>query len=234
MKTYKKMMLILMFVFGLNVGFPNYSGNYSSNNKYVASTYVKKVIKKPTFDVNKAIYSLKTEKYYLKGDLKTLDSLTYNLLDEFIDDSLYAEYELPKKELISCIQSLSMFESGRVTRKGSMPFKSSLFVESNNPFGIKHMRDSSHIAWTTEIIDGERHRKYLKFQYYPTMDDAIDDLMRILNLKRYKNLHIAKTKKEFFYYLRKAGYHTAGYSYSHSLTQYAVKLYDISNEEIKV
>ena len=228
---YKKILLIILFIFGLNIGFSNYGDNIKSDNSYIATTKIIEANKKSLFDINQAIFSLKTEKLYLKRDLKTLDSLTYGLFDKFIEDSVYSTYELPKKELISCIQALSMFESGIVTKKGSMPFKSSLFIESNNPFGIKHTKDKFHTKLTTEYYDGEKHRIYSKFQYYPTMDDAIDDLMRILNLSRYKNLHIAKTKKEFFYYLRKAGYHTAGHSYSHALTQYAMKLYNLDNNK---
>ena len=228
MEILKKLLLTFIFVFGISFISTNFGETHESQNLRLRVIN----IKKSSFDVNKAIYALKTESLYLKRDLKTLDSLTYNLLDNFIEDSVYDTYNLSKKDLISCIQALSMFESGIVTKKGSMPFKSSLFVESNNPFGIKHTKDKYHAAMTTEVYNGQKQRKYLKFQYYPTMNEAIDDLLRIFDLKRYDSLHKAKTKKEFFYYLRKSGYHTAGYSYSYALTQYAIKLYDLNSKPV--
>jgi len=229
METLKKILLTLFLVIGINFISINSGETVNNFNNNREITELTKKIIKPNFNVDKAIHTLKTEPLYLKGDLKQLDSLTYNLLDKFINDTLYSEYKLPKKDLISCIQSLSIFESGKVTRKGSMPFKSSLFVESNNPFGIKHTKGKYTTKLTTEFYNGERHRKYLRFQYYNSMNGAIDDLMRILNLKRYNKLHQVKTKKEFFRQLRLSGYHTASYSYSNSLTKYAVKLSNLKN-----
>jgi hypothetical protein len=167
---------------------------------------------KDAFNVEEAIHILKTETLYLKRDLKKIDSLAFNIMYNTVEDSLVDKFVLTKEELLICVEALSITEGSIVTKKGLKPYKSSLFVLSNNPFGIK---GKGHVALTTEYINGERKRLYLPFRKFESFGHAVNFLLDLL-IRNYNSEH-AKTREEFFWSLKEGGYFTASARYVYTL-----------------
>ena len=213
---------MFIFLLGINLGYSEFGSNKTSAPKE------RQELSEAKFNINNAIDILKTKPLYLKKDIRVLDSLTYNIFNEFIEDSIYDKYTIDKQTFISCIQSISFMESAITTKKGNMPFKSSLFVYGNNIGGVKWTKGKYLTRLTTEYYNGTKYKIYSKFQYYDNMRETVNHMMKFLDNKRYTNLKKAENTEQFFYYLKEAGYFTAGNDYKWTLITYANKLKNIT------
>lgn len=159
----------------------------------------------PKFDVDSAIVALKTEGLFFNRDIDRLDSLSYNIINDLLADSIANKFKLSKSELVTCIQTIAISEGSIVTKRGSRAFRSSLFIAGNNPFGIK---GKGNRVTTVEYFNGKRYVLKQNFQKYASFEDAIKGLMHILMLKRYDVVN-SKNNVDFFYALKRGGYFTA-------------------------
>jgi len=163
------------------------------------------------YDLDADVARLKTEKLYFR-DLEEIDKIAFPAIYFSINDSIINGSILTKREVAKVVETIAMFESSSSTRKGTMPFKSSLFIKSNNAFGIK---GKGHVTKTAEYVNGERMVIVSSFKKYDSFDESINDLLSLL-VRRY-HLKEAKTSKEVFHTMKRKGYFTAPITYMYSL-----------------
>lgn len=133
------------------------------------------------------------------------DTLKYYLDPIFIPIcSKYNDYyNINIDTLVACIQTLATSESGN--SKGQ-PFSSTLFIDYNNPFGIKGK--GCNIK-TIEYYNNIRTVITDDFRYFNSLYEAIDYLVgHLLLTDRYIDVRNANTVEQFFYNLKKCGYFT--------------------------
>ena len=150
---------------------------------------------------------LKTEFFLLK-DYKRIDTLIYPVImknvEEYYKDTF--PYSVSKREYALIVETIATSEGSALSKKGIMPFKSSLFVKGNNPFGIQGKGMKVH---TFEYINGVKTPKYLPFRRFSSLDDAILELFKLFDRKRYNYLKKCETGKDFFYGMKRCGYFTS-------------------------
>lgn len=194
-----------------------------SESEYVYTSTFRLVNETITFDVNKAVKQLKSEGLYFNKDIKRLDSLSYNIIYNLIEDSIANKFVLNKEELTTVIQAIAISEGSIVTKKGCRAFQSSLFLKGNNPFGIKGKGNN---VTTVEYYKGVRHVLKQNFQSYSSFKEALNHLLKILLLKRY-TVNKSKNNVEFFYSLKKGGYFTAPNYHKTFFIPYSNKLKEL-------
>jgi len=218
----KRLLLIFIFISVFSLSFSESTTKGPIQGRKV----VLKVIvdqKQPisVFEIDKEVIKLKNNGFYIGKDIKTLDSITYNILNSVISDSISNTFNLTREDFISCIQAIAISEGSIVTKRGSRAFQSSLFIINNNPFGIK---GKGLNVTTVEYYNNKRYVVKQNFKYYNSFEVAIHDLMRILSLLRYKKVKQATNITEFFYALKAGGYLTAPTYHKTFFIPYSKKL----------
>ena len=148
------------------------------------------------------IETLKTKELYFNRDLKEIDSIASIYVSRNMEDSLVELLNMDKQLLVDIVVTVSIAEGSKVNRKGALPFKSSLFLQGNNPFGIK---GTEQVVSTVEYLKGKRTVIIDGFKYYDSYREAINDFLYLL-YRRYGNSF--KTPEDVFYAMKNGGYFT--------------------------
>lgn len=166
------------------------------------------ILKEWSYSMQNAVDYLLSNDLYLKDYAKIDSALTPVIkqkLDSVYLDKKY-DFSLSKDELSTIIMVIAMSEGSSVTRRGIMPFKSKLFKNGRNPFGIQ---GRGQVVKTHEYIKGKKTYMYLGFRQYLSFNEALEDLLDLWENKRYRNLKEADDYIEFFYGMYNAGYFTS-------------------------
>ncbi|MCK9429321.1 MAG: hypothetical protein M0R17_04905 [Candidatus Omnitrophica bacterium] len=188
----KKFILLIIFLIPLKLFAPNLSIKehsirikYIKENILITNNLIK--LKDNQIKSRKEVFDLAQETieiYLNRGDYKkhfpNLDSLSYGLACIFVSES-----------------SNSLGQSAR----------SSLWLKSNNPFGLTASKGRKLISW--ELIKGNKVVCYRNFQTFTSFKDAIDGLINSSLIKKnYDKTRNSSSIKEFLYNLQRDGYCT--------------------------
>jgi len=175
--------------------------------------------------VLKNIEELKKGSFYAK-DIEVIDKLIYNIIYYSLEDSIVNKCLLNRNDIAELIETIAIFESSIYTTKGSMPFKSPLFIESNNAFGVK---GEGHKAKTIEYINNERIIIYSSFKKYSSFEDSIKDVLLLL----YNKYELSKvsTVEKMFLNMKLLNYFTAGDIYLEALNNVYKRIHKIERDD---
>lgn len=186
-------MLLTILLIPLKLFAPN-TANYKKDIFFMMETSIiednLRVLKNDSIKSRKEVFKLAQETieiYLNRGNYKQYfpniqDSISYGLACIFVSES-----------------SNSLGHSA----------KSSLWLQSNNPFGLTCSQGRKLISW--EMINGKRIVMYRNFQTFTSFQAAIDSLIKSLRKDNYNKTRNSSSIKEFLYNLQKNGYCTNKY-----------------------
>lgn len=188
----KFLFILLTFLLIPTILYNTYSFNSKATINYIYKYDNESIIKK-----------LKTKELYLKGDFKEVYSLTYSYVNRTLEDSLVSLMDTDRRLLIDVIIIVAIAEGSTVSKKGSLPFKSVLFINHNNPFGIK---GNGEYYNTIEYVKNNRIYIKSEFKHYNSFEEAINDFVYLLYRRYGKSFNSAN---EIFYAMKIKGYFTS-------------------------